>query len=205
MSLRPDDDKYSDVKKVEEEAKQYLNKEGKKVFDVNSSENLKKVLKLIKREDFKTNINTLIDKLLDDKKITTYFNKEFTKNLREYRGKLEKKGTKIRPDDDYHGGNINHIGGDIINIPDDGPLETILDNGTAIVFVLFGIAIAFAMSQGDPLSLAQVAVAVGGSKHKKRKGRKSKKTKKSMKHKKSMKKKKGRKSMKKKKSMKKRK
>ena len=51
----------------------------------------------------------------------------------------------------------------------------------------------------------------GGSKHKKRKGRKSKKTKKSMKHKKSkkakksMKKKKGRKSMKKKKSMKKRK
>jgi len=52
---------------------------------------------------------------------------------------------------------------------------------------------------------------LGGSNHKKRKGRKSKKTKKSMKHKKSkkakksMKKKKGRKSMKKKKSMKKRK
>ena len=63
------------------------------------------------------------------------------------------------------------------------------------------VGVNYALAGGDPIDLVGI---LGGSKHKKRKGRKSKKTKKSMKHKKGRKSKKKRKSMKKRKSNKKR-
>jgi hypothetical protein len=166
----------------------------------NENQILDEVIKLIKREDFKTNINTLIDKLLQNTQFIQYFNKKFFKVLKKYKGKPEKKEDKIHPDNEQYGRNTNPIGG-VMDIPNGGSGEDVIIWGLAIGAVVFGIAAAFAISQS--ISVEQ-AFSFGGSKHKKRKGRKSKKTKKSMKHKKSMKKKKGRKSKKKRKSIKKR-
>ena len=100
----------------------------------------------------------------------------------------------LKPRPDHHGGHPGHY---------ETPPSTTEVLKSLVVVVAFGAFVV--LTPGALDFFLTVQLVAGGSKHKKRKGRKSKKTKKSMKHKKGRKSKKAKKSMKKRKSMKKKK
>jgi len=213
MSLRPDTPVINDTKvnpaveKLKETIYQVLTEKGK--TELNNNNNKIKIKTQCEQFFIKyTNLKTPEDKeqmiATEKKKLQLGVESKIFNEV-----ELNKFLESLEPRPDRYGG--GH--------PGDEPSATQLLTSLVVVCVIG--AFAYFSTSEQFIGVAEQLIfqngynaVLGGSKHKKKKGRKSKKTKKSMKHKKgrkskkakkSMKKKKGRKSMKKKKSNKKRK
>ena len=219
MSLAPDTpDIDPKVKKTVELFIEYLTEKGKDEFRKNIKQVSQEYKSLVEnynnleppgREKM---IGDKIELLVGPDLTNSLFENEFKEMIKNSLKKNKSFNEKNIPSGrGLEGGRPSSIDGP--RYTPNGDLTT-RDNILTIAAGLFVLVVGVVKLTPGALGLAGFAAAnalLGGSKHKKRKGRKSKKTKKSMKHKKSkkakksMKKKKGRKSMKKKKSMKKRK
>ena len=177
--------------------KAYLTKDAIVIYENNK----RAIIDLLKKSINDSMKNELIQKLasLSDEEKKMFFRSEKIEDLNE-RIKLY---PKIGRGETLGGGNI----GDVYKRSINKEWEDIDTTTSDYIFIAAGLLLLVG-------AVGITNILLGGSKHKKKKGRKSKKTKKSMKHKKgrkskkakkSMKKKKGRKSMKKRKSNKKRK
>jgi len=193
---------------IDEIADKYLTDPGKKTFASNRSYVLTEYKSLVE------NYNNLEppgrEKMIGDK-IKLLVGSDLTNSLFENRFKKTienslKKNKSFNEENissDRGGGKPSSLYGPSIN-----EQLAVADGLTTRddILIIAGGLFLLVVVVNSPLGALGVANALlGGSKHKKRKGRKSKKTKKSMKHKKGRKSKKAKKSMKKRKSMKKKK